>query len=176
MSHKEDLDYVEAMTRELSDYFIGDQLFRKLAGMSHFGTLGGVLLRLRTLAAQGENVQHLQSEVDRQYKKWQVQAEEKVQQETRSRLNSFGNYVTGCLANPDDCGNYESAVRDRVIVALLQEYAPKAFHSETKDLIRAVDSKLRMAVNKSSFVWDAALKSAFEADTMWMLYSRPFEG
>ena len=184
-----DLEEAKAIADHLIPYVYGDQLYGSISGMFGSGnapslTIGGLLLRLHRLHALEGQMNEAQkaklSAIDAQNesarKEWTIHYNEKLVQESNSRLKMIERYFSDCDDEPRTCANnYIPEANRRTIVEDIAN-ALARYNEPTADLtsaMRRIDSKLRRYAQPSDFVWATALQAAYPQDEYWWLYARP---
>ncbi len=184
-----ELVVLEAMTAELSDYLLGDRLFRQIVVQGPLGTqqpkmtLGGVLSRLQLLrwraaALQPEQrtrVEQAAVQIEAARRIHPAQWEFFLRKEIKSNLDSWRWYMEECFRRGGCAETYAAEVRARVRMALLFDDATAAglnILSEQGQL-RRLDSQLRNLWRDGNFLLDPALRSFYPSDRFWWLYGLP---
>ncbi len=179
----------EAMAAELSDYLLGDRLFRQIVVQSPLGTqqpkmtLGGVLSRLQLLQFRSAaltpdeqtRVEHLAAEVDAARRTYAAQWESFLRKEIKSNLDSWRWYMDECFRRGGCASTYPGEVRARVRLALLFDEATAASFDILAEQghLRRLDSQLRHVWRDGAFLLDPGLRGLYPADRYWWLYGLP---
>lgn len=184
-----DLKEAQRMIESLEPYVYQDQLYMPISGGGLFSpmpalTIGAVLLRLRRLRAQRQQMTASQQAtldtLEAQHKKvwneWQVHYEKKLIEEATSRLKLLSSYLMDCKEDPRACAsNYPAETLRRTIVQEIADFMEEhGIHSAEVDRgIARVDSQLRGYVKPTGFQWSPALQPVYPKDRFWWLYSEP---
>jgi len=183
-----DLQIAEAMTAELEDYIVKDDLYRTLivripgADQNLQMTGGDLLSRLHRLqSVRSELSPDLQTRVDAVDKKardiiysLRTRFHDRLQREMKARLDSLKWFLDDCGQDMQRCRTefpFEMRNRQR-IEEILKELGSEV----SEELItrqRAIDQRIRTFTHGADFVWDSRLQSAFPRSPYWYLYASP---
>lgn len=182
----------EAMAAELTDYLLGDRLFRQIVVQSPLGTqqpkmtLGGVLSRLQLLQFRSAalapeertRVERLASAVDEARRTYRAPWESFLRKEIKSNLDSWRWYMDECFRRGGCASTYPAEVRARVRLALLFDEAVSARFDILAEQghLRRLDSQLRNVWRDGAFLLDPSLRGLYPADRYWWLYGLPKGG
>ena len=182
----------EAMAAELTDYLLGDRLFRQIVVQSPLGTqqpkmtLGGVLSRLQLLQFRSAalapeertRVERLASAVDEARRTYRAPWESFLRKEIKSNLDSWRWYMDECFRRGGCASTYPAEVRARVRLALLFDEAVSARFDILAEQghLRRLDSQLRNVWRDGAFLLDPSLRGLYPADRFWRLYGLPKVG
>lgn len=182
----------EAMAAELSDYLLGDRLFRQVVVQTPLGTqqpkmtLGGVLSRLQLLQFRSAaltpderaRVERLAAGVEEARRTYPAQWESFVRKEIKSNLDSWRWYMDECFRRGGCASTYPAEVRARARLALLFDEAAAASFDILAEQghLRRLDSQLRHVWRDGAFLLDPGLRGLYPADRYWWLYGLPKSG
>lgn len=178
-----DLRYFQAGLKVLVNYLLSDEVFWPLnlsppAGEPDYPrlTLGGLLLSRTRLEAypkppaQMDQVDQLNSELDRIRSKWRVAWEKKAGHSFSVRLRMWRDYIEEVKSNPqDNADRYSYEVRLRAMLKLLISEGGGQKQTEV-DLISSLDGYLKSVLVLDGFIWEPELQTRFPADVYWFLY------
>lgn len=184
-----DLEEAKALAEHLVPYVYEGELYGSISGM--FGssslprlTIGALLLRLHRLRALADQLsasqQTLLSQVEAQKEQvrseWTIHYNDKLTQEALSRLKMIERYFGDCEEDPRTCAaNYLPEANRRTIVAAIEEELARtgADAQAVTSYAAKVDARLHRYAKPSTFIWAAALQTAYPVDEYWWLYARP---
>lgn len=179
-----DLAFLQASTPVLEEYLLSDLLYypvtghhgRQLSGDTTRLTLGNLILSRKRLSSVplaediSSQVSDCVNQIDQVQSQWRSRWDIKVQQEIPNRLMLWKNYLSelgeGTKTKP---GDYPYNVRLRVILELLFAET-SALLVQEKDLLRALDQRLKGKGTPGSFVWDDMFIPGFPSVKFWFLY------
>lgn len=178
-----DLGYMDAAADLLERYLLSKQIYWKMNVISPPGkppypslTLGGLLLaQARTRASQLTSKQtqrfmQLDGEIDRVRSKWRTAWENKAQDEYRSRLNLWRDFLEEFQQEPEDnADRYTYEVGRRVMLHLLEGETGGIPHAEQQMLV-GLDNILSGLLAPGEFIWDKELTAGFSQDEYPYLY------
>lgn len=183
-----DLLTLEAMTAELEEYILKDELYRPVrvhtpAGDQMIQMSGGDLLtRIYRLAAERDA---LTPDQQARFDKARAQAEstiyslrtrfhDRLNRELKSRLDTLNWFLDEAASDPGKGrSEYPFEIRNRQrIDAILTELGPDVT-PDLKTMVTRVDDRIRGLARSSGFVWDQRLESVFPRTRFWYLYVNP---
>lgn len=183
-----DLVIAEAMTAELEDYIVKDDVYRTVIVRTAEGDLnlrmtgGDLLARFHRL--QGETAvlspgeqQRLaaaQQQADATIYSLKTRFHQRLQREMKARLETLRWY----LDELDDdkqagAGNFPFEMRNRQRV---EEIVKRLANDATEELVtqlRQIDKRIRMVARPAGFTWDPRVQHIYPQDRYWYLYMRP---
>ncbi len=187
-----ELVVAEAMAAELSDYLLGDRLFRQIVVQGPLGTqqpkmtLGGLLSRLQSLQfrlaalapAERDRVEQVATAVAEARRTYRTSWETFLRKEIKSNLDSWRWYMDECFRRGGCASTYPSEVHARVRLALLFGEAASAGFEILAEQghLRRLDSQLRNVWRDGAFLLDPGLRGLYPADRFWWLYGLPKGG
>jgi hypothetical protein len=145
-------------------------------------TLGGLSLILDELASQ---VSEMNMDQERQYLrlmrifkrftvKWQVNIENKAQQELNSRLNLWQGYLKDLEDDPEQIEEYSHEVRIRVMISHLVDLSGSSNEVDEKiKILSHLDRRIEYFVEVNTFLWDEQLKPVYPESNFPYLYRKP---
>lgn len=160
---QQDRWFLEEALPQLQEYLPGDELYWALGGNLPRLTPGNLLLALTRLnAIDPAAAWMLRQKVDAIQTQWRSAWEKKTARETASRLRLWSQFLAEQIhAEGPHRAHYAAAVRERVILQLLQCNAPQ---------LAELDTLLRARFLPGGFVWDAVYQSVFPEREFWFLY------
>lgn len=183
-----DLAITQAMTEELEEYIIADDLYRTITvrtagGNQNLQMTGGDLLT-RLYRLQGERDQLSSSEqaqldgteqlVKQIIYSLRTRFHNRLRREIKTRLDSLKWFLDDCGADRQRCHvdfPFEMRNRQRIEEALKEiDYQ---LDDELQKLLNQVDSRIRLVAAAAPFLWDDRLRPLFPPDKYWYLYLRP---
>jgi len=175
-----------AMAGDLKAYLLSDTLYWPLSdsGPKGFpfplGTVGGMLLRLRRLAAatdalspdQFQQFEQARQKADDELKHWAIQAEEKEVREIKARLQTWSAFLDDAIGDPTrHTVEYPTQVENRAIMDMLLAIAGRAADGQNfRARLDSLDQRLQANTQSADFVWDAIYAPAFPKAANWWLY------
>lgn len=184
-----DLKEAKAMADALESYVRGDSLY----GTAHGGffssmpslTIGALLMRLRRLDAQRDQMQDrqrktLDAAVDRYetvMREWSHHSEQKMLREAHSRLDAMSSFFKECAESERQCAAVyrPEQLRRTIVQELLREMEARNVQAG-KDLqakVSNADKYLRGFFRPAEFEWADALQAIYPENEFWWLYQRP---
>ena len=183
-----DLATLEAMTEELEDYIIKDELYRTVrvhlpTGDQMIQMSGGDLLtRIFRLSAERDKLTPEQqqrfdaarSAAEKTIYSLRTRFHQRLEREIKARLDSLNWFLDDCSSDPARCrGEYPFEARNRQrIDAIVQELGAD-LPAELKSQIARIDDRIRLIVKPAGFAWDARLEPVFPRNRFWYLYVSP---
>lgn len=183
-----DLQIAEAMTAELEDYIIKDDLYRtvivRIPGDDHNlqMTGGDLLTRLRRLTAVRDQLApDLQARVDtvdatarKVIYSLRGRFHDRLKREMKARLDSLKWFLEDCATEPQRCrAEFPFEMRNRQRIEEILRELDGELPSELKQALQAIDHRIRMVTHPSSFIWDERLETVFPRHPYWYLYVSP---
>jgi hypothetical protein len=181
-----DLRYASIMAGDLKDYLLSDILYMQLgqgglfSAPLPFGTLGGLMLRLRRLdllrdrlsPEQYSQLDAAREKVNAEMDHWKVQAEQKMVREIKARFQTWSTFLDDCAGDATRYQNeYPTQVENRLIIDMLMERAGKAADGNNfRQQLEILDRQLHSFSGEGPFVWDEELSSAYPRSTHWYLW------
>lgn len=187
---QKDLDILEEMAEDLSNYLRTDALFGPMGPNRPKMTLGGYLMREhRLLALQGSLTQPEKNRLlkarqtfENTVMEWVVATEKKAIQEIEARMRQWQETIRDLRENAvKHWPYYHTAVEARVMLELLHQLlssSPFQANDELKSRLAVLDQALFVAwySDASAFVWDEEWVSAYPAADFEFLYGKPRHG
>lgn len=185
------LAVTQAMASELTDYLMGDNLYRQLIVKTPSGTkqpkmtLGALLENVQALrsaesqltAAQRAALAGIEDKVALDRRAFAGQWQALLRRELRSLLDSWKWYLDDVGRDPAARENYasEAHLRTRVEVVMAELAGDSSLGGEQQQL-GALDSRLREMLRSGAYVGPRGEETRFPADRFWWLYGRPPSG
>lgn len=182
------LAITQAMADELTDYLMGDNLYRQLV----VKTPGGVKQPKMTIGALLENVQGLGWERERLSARQQEQLAAIEQQtdiargafasqwgallrrELKALLDSWRWYLDDAGRDSDARENYGREAQIRTRIDLVQaELAGDPLTAEQRRDLGDLDARLRAMLHGGGYVGPRDAENRYPASRAWWLYGRP---
>lgn len=182
------LAVAQAMADELTDYLMGDNLYRQLI----VKTPAGVRQPKMTIGALLENVQGLKWEQERLgvEQRRQLQAIEDriaidrgafaaqwrtmLRRELKALLDSWRWYLDDASRDPDARENYSREAHTRSRIDLVQAALAKdPLSTEYRRELSELDTRLRAMLHGGAYAGPSGYKSRYPADQAWWLYGQP---
>jgi hypothetical protein len=171
------------MTKSLTTYLYGDEVYGNLGKKYPQLTVGAVLMRLYRLEtiindlspSQQNQVQETRQQLETARYEWQNHYKEKIKREITARLNTISWFLDDCADSPASCiSGWPSAAEKRTIVAHLIEEAQHldAYELELRAQVSDMDNRFRGFYKKGPFIWDERLQQAYSQAEFWWLYSQ----
>ena len=184
---QKDLDILEEMAEDLSNYLRTDALFGPMGPNRPKMTLGGYLMREhRLLALQGNLSQPEKNRLlkarqtfENTVMEWVVATEKKAVQEIEARMRQWQETIRDLRENAvKHWPYYHTAVEARVMLALLLKLLsspPFKANEELANRLAVLDQALFVAwySDARAFVWDEDWASAYPAAEFEFLYGKP---
>lgn len=183
-----DLALASVMTEELEDYIINNDLYRTVIARTPRGdeklsmTGGDLLTRLHRL--QGER-DRLAPEQQHQLDQVSQQAESTIyslrtrfhallRRELKARVDAMRWFLDDCLGDPKRCrANYPYEIRNRQRIEEILKRVDTELDDNEREMLGALDQRIRMLTHGTGFLWDAQLASVFPPSPYWYLYVTP---
>jgi hypothetical protein len=182
------LAITQAMADELTDYLMGDNLYRQLmvktpAGVKQPKMTIGALLENRQ--ALGWELESLSTEQQRQL----AAIEERIaiargafapqwnallRRELKALLDSWRWYLDDAARDPDARENYSREAHIRTRIDLVQaELAGDPLTAEQRRELGALDARLRAMLHGGGYIGPRGSESRYPANRAWWLYGQP---
>lgn len=183
-----DLEIAEAMTAELEDYIVKDDLYRTLFAPTSTGeqrivmTGGDLLARLHRLSATNEQ---LSSEMRPRIEAVVARAEaiiyslktrfkQRLLREMKARLDSLRWYLDDCTSDPVRCRtNFPFEMRNRQRVEEILKHLDGDVPEDLQALLNSIDHRIKQITHGTTFIWDEQLNAAYPSMPYWYLYVSP---
>lgn len=182
------LAITEAMVDELTDYLMGDSLYRQLL----VKTASGVKQPKMTIGALLENVQNLEWERERLSAAQQGQLDDikdriavdrgafaarwrtLLRRELNALLDSWRWYLEDVARDPEAWENYGSEAHIRTRIDVVQAaLGNDPLSTMPRRELDELDAQLRTMLRGSSYVGPRGSESRYPADRAWWLYGQP---
>lgn len=178
----------EAMAKELSDYLLGDSLYRQLMVKTPQGvkqpkmTLGALLENLDVLrwagptltAAQQGRLAELEAQVSLARTAFAASWREMLVRELRALLGSWRWYLDDADRNARARENYPSEAHIRTRLELLaQELAGDPAAVEARRELDQLDRRLRAMFQAGGYVGPRDEQGRYRPEQAWWLFGRP---
>lgn len=183
-----DLAVAVAMTEELEDYIIGDELFRTVnvrvpgSGDTRIKITGGDLLtrlyrlkaeRDRLSPAEQQQFDQVEADARRIVYSLKTRFHHHLQRELKSRIDSLRWFIDEATEDfARGRANYAFEIRNRQrIEEILKELGsdvPQPLAAE----LASIDGRLGALRMGPEFVWDPSLQNVFPRKPYWYLYAR----
>ena len=183
-----DLEIAEAMTAELEDYIVKDDLYRTLfahtsAGEQRIVMTGGDLLarlhRLRSTRDQyspemQRRIKAVSEKADAIIYSLKTRFKRRLLREMKARLDSLKWYLDDCTSDPVRCRtNFPFEVRNRQRIEEILKAVEEDVPDDLQSLLKSIDHRIRQVTHGTTFIWDEQLKVAFPSMPYWYLYVSP---
>ena len=181
------LQLLTTMLEEVNQYLLSNETFWPL-GSSEEGesfprlSLGQLLLTRDELRVQAEDMEPEQ--IDRYTDlddRWQeikrerpANLEKKALSEVSQRQNLWRAYLQDIHESSQAARSYPTDVRHRVLLTRLQTFVSDEDELDAvREVLRAMDNKLRSVFRSGSFVWHPRLIPLYSEQEYWFLYGEP---
>jgi hypothetical protein len=183
-----DLAVLEALTAELEEYIIKDELYRTVrvhlpAGDQMIQMSGGDLLtrifrlsaeRVRLTPEQQARFDAARSAAEKTIYSLRTRFHQRLQREIKARLDSLNWFLDECSSDPARCrGEYPFEIRNRQRIDAIVSELGTDLPAELKTQISRIDERIRMIVRPGNFAWDTRLEPVFPRTRFWYLYVSP---
>jgi hypothetical protein len=172
-SLEQDKRFYREAAPQLEDYLLSKEIFWPLGGKLPQLTPASLLLAHARITAVGEDTSLAPFEqvVIKVRREWAVAWEGKVGREFHARLNLWRQFLEDYFSAPDQHYSfYPTEVRNRTMLSLLAKELRQL--PPEMDLLILLDSKLRMSLIPTAFVWEPELESGFPHLEYWFLYGK----
>ena len=183
-----DLALAAAMTAELEEYIVKSDLYRTVIARTPRGdekitmTGGDLLTRLHRL--QGERArltpaqQQELDEVSRQAEATIYSLRSRfhalLRRELKARVDALRWFLDDCTGDPKRCrANYPYEIRNRQRIEEILKRVDTELDDEEREMLGALDQRLRMLTHGTDFLWDENLAAIFPPSPYWYLYAVP---
>ena len=182
------LAITQAMADEITDYLMGDNLYRQLI----VKTPGGVRQPKMTISALLENMETLEWERERLTAQQQAQLAaiaERIsiargafaaqwnallRRELKTLLDSWRWYLQDAGQDPDAREDYGNSAHTRTRIDLVQaELAGDPLAAEQRRELSALDAQLRPMLHGGGYVGPRGAENRYPAGRAWWLYGQP---
>ena len=182
------LAITQAMADELTDYLMGDSLYRQLVVKTPSGTkqpkmtIGALLENLELLRWEKESLSTgqqaalatIEQKVDLDRSAFAQQWQAHLRRELKGLLDSWRWYLDEAGSNSSARENYASEVHIRTRIDLvMRALADDASIGDSRRQLGDLDARLRGMIQGSSFVGSREEKSHYPAGEAWWLYGQP---
>ena len=178
-----EIGYLRAGVSALESYLLSKELYWPLDANALPGerpypqlTLGGMLLaRTRAWAyplslSQQAELQYLDEQIEAVKTQWRVAWGKKASRSIQARLKLWRDYLDETIEKPGaNADRYAYEVERRVMLHLLSpevEDLPQAY----RDMLTALDLRLRGAFQVGEFIWDPQITAGFPVEEYWYLF------
>jgi hypothetical protein len=184
-----DLHEAQQMAAALHDYILGTELYGHSGGMFGSGTapaltVGALVMRLRRLHAQAEQMNAVQRQVlataHQQHatiqREWTLHYEQKVIREALSRLDAMRAFFREARDHPPQAPSlYPPELLRRTIVQELRRVMDEQTiqSDQVPTRMTEIDGLLRSVVTPTTFQWDPTLQAYYPSEEFWWLYAAP---
>lgn len=183
-----DLAIARAMTDELEEYIIQDDLYRTVfsptpRGDEKLAMTGGDLLtrlyrlqgeRERLTPGQQQELDAVQSQADAVIYSLKSRFNERLLRELGARLDSLRWFLDECSEDSQRCrANYPYEIRNRQRIEEILKRIGDDLPDDAKSRLRDTDRRLEQSSVAHPFIWDTRLEPIFPADQYWYLYRLP---
>lgn len=175
---QEDLDrrFLLAAVEEIDDYLSSTLLNWPLNQVSIPLTPGNLLLCISrvnsyTWSAGDEVIQKCLQQIQQTQTKRSIMWEEKISLELPYRIRLWENSVNDFYDEGTIDSTYATAVKDRVIIALLLPEL-RFISLEYENKLEKIDNRLKNISTSGIFIWDSIFDKNFSAEKFWFLYLR----
>jgi hypothetical protein len=139
-------------------------------------TLGGILLsKARAWAypisiSQQAELQILNDQIEAEKIQWRVAWGKKAARSFQARLKLWCDYLDETIDKPEaNADRYSYEVERRVMLHLLSPEAENLPQAH-RDMLAALDVRLRGVFHSGEFIWDPQIRSGFPEEEFWYLY------
>lgn len=183
-----DLAIAEAMTAELEDYIVGNDLYRTIIARTPRGdeklqmSGGDLLARLHRLqgeravldAGERTRLDTVQQAANRTIYSLRTRFHERLGREMRARLDSLRWYLDECHEDRMKCRTeYPFEIRNRQRIEEILKQLGAGAPADLMSVLSQVDRRLQQLGQNSGFVWDTRLQQVYPPEQYWYLYQRP---
>ena len=183
-----ELEIAEAMTGELEDYIIGDDLYRTVIVRTSSGDMrlnmsgGDLLARLGRLQGEREalsadeqkRLDMIRQNSDATIYSLNSRFMQRLNWELKARLDSLRWFMAECDEDGAKCrAEYPFEMRNRqrieeIVKRLGDQAAPALLAS-----LNQVDQRITNHTRPTDFIWDRRLEKVYPPQPYWYLYRRP---
>jgi hypothetical protein len=185
MTHEGDWVFLKTALSDLRDYILSAEIYWTLRppARSPGGfqlsqlTIGNLLLSQARLRAndlppqRAQELAELSTQIAAVRSDWRANWGRKADEEFRSRLNLWQQYLRELRAEPrHSAAIYAREVRQRAILYLLSTELSREVPANEAEQIAMLDNILRGISQPGPFVWEAELADGFPPAEYWFLY------
>ena len=183
-----DLAIANAMTDELEEYIVKDELYRTVIVRTPRGdekltmTGGDLLTRLYRLTAAAEDmdpamrtrVEALSERAESIIYSLKSRFHTRLRREMKARLDSLKWFLDDCPGDAKRCrANYPYEVRNRQRIEEILKRVDAELSDDERTALHSVDQRLRSLTHGTDFIWDDGVKAIFPPSPYWYLYAIP---
>lgn len=184
----EDLTIVEAMTGELKDYLLRDDVYHMLVVETSSGeeryqlSLGDLLSRLHRLEVQADQLspeqrrrlEEIKQTIQDTLRAMESRALALAEREIKTRLNSLRWFLDECRDNRRYCrSEYPFEIRNRQRIQELLAWFGEKISPELRRQVAEIDQEIRSLVKPADFIWDDRVQDVYPRESYWYLYALP---
>lgn len=176
----------QAMADELTDYLMGDNLYRQLVVKTPGGvkqpkmTLGALLENVQALgwerltAAQQRQLAGIEERIAIDRGAFARQWDGLLRRELKALLDSWRWYLDDAARDPDARDNYAREAQIRTRIDLVQaELAGDPQTAEQRRDLGELDARLRAMLHSGSYVGPRGSEQRYPPSQAWWLYGQP---
>lgn len=182
------LAITQAMADELTDYLMGDALYRQLMVKTPSGvkqpkmTLGALLENVQTLAwvrerlsaAQRQQLAATEERIDIARGAFAAQWHALLRRELKALLDSWRWYLDDAGRSPEARESYGQEAHIRSRIDLVQaELAGDPLAADQRRELGELDARLRAMMHGSRYVGPRGAEARYPASRAWWLYGQP---
>ncbi len=183
-----DLAIVQAMSEELEEYLVKDELFRQLTVRTPAGdqrpqmTASDLLVRLHRLNGEREQLtpaqrtalDQAQRAVDATVHSLRSRFVERLERDMKSRLNSLRWFIDDCRQDRKRCrSEYPFEIRNRQRIEQIINQLGDDLGDDLAGQLRQIDDRIQYMTTACDFIWDERLRPLFPKKPYWYLYALP---
>ena len=182
-----DLAILQAMTDELEEYLVNDELYRTVITHTPAGdrklTMTGASLLSVLWRLQGERddlptqqrewLDSVAAQVKEITKSLKTRFHARLLREMKARLGGLNWYLDDCSDDNRRCrANYPFEIRNRQRIEEIVKAVGDDIPDDLASQLRAIDGRIRQYAKPAEFIWDKRLEKIFPRDPYWYLYVR----
>ena len=183
-----DLALAAAMTAELEEYIVKSDLYRTVIARTPRGdekitmTGGDLLTRLHRLQgerarltpAQQQELDEVSRQAEATISSLRSRFHALLRRELKARVDALRWFLDDCTGDPKRCrANYPYEIRNRQRIEEILKRVDTELDDEEREMLGALDQRLRMLTHGTDFLWDENLASIFPPSPYWYLYAVP---
>jgi hypothetical protein len=183
-----DLVIAEAMTAELENYIVADEVYRTVIvrtpeGDQNLRMSGGDLLaRFHRLHNETEaltpgerqRLDAAQQRADATIYSLKTRFHQRLQREMKARLDSLRWYLDELGEDKQAAaGNFPFEMRNRQRIEEIVKRLGNDVPEELKTQLLQTDRRIRQVGRSAGFTWDPRVQHIYPQETYWYLYMRP---
>ena len=183
-----DLALAAAMTAELEDYIVKSDLYRTVIARTPRGdekitmTGGDLLTRLHRLQgerarltpAQQQELDDVSRQAEATIYSLRSRFHALLRRELKARVDALRWFLDDCTGDPKRCrANYPYEIRNRQRIEEILKRVDTELDDEEREMLGALDQRLRMLTHGTDFLWDENLAAIFPPSPYWYLYAVP---